>query len=85
VGVTVIGSKHPNPENIPHSMQKQSMQKNPSLMPSLQNGQVVHGSPVKESSILQRETSIHDVDKPTEDVKEISKEPVAKAGATGSG
>jgi len=86
VGVTVIGSKHPIPENIPHSMQKHSMQKNPSLMPSLQNGQVVHGSPVKESSILQRETSIHDVDKPAKDtVKEISKEPVAKAGATGSG
>ncbi len=78
----MIGSKHPIPENIPHSMQK-----NPSLMPSLQNGQVVHGSPVKESSILQRQTSVHDVDKPAKDaVKDMSKEPAAKAAvASASG
>jgi hypothetical protein len=61
------------------------MQKNPSLMPSLHNGQVVHGSPVKESSILHRETSVHDVDKPAkDDVKD--KEQVAKdAAKSGSG
>jgi hypothetical protein len=59
------------------------MQKNPMLMPSLHNGQVVHGSPVKERSILQRQTSIHDVDKPAKDaVKEMAKDPAAKAAAT---
>jgi hypothetical protein len=53
------------------------------LMPSLHNGQVIHGSPVKESSILQRETSIHDVDKPAKDAgKDLPKDPAAKAVAT---
>jgi hypothetical protein len=52
-------------------------------MPSLHNGQVIHGSPVKESSILQRETSIHDVDKPAKDAgKDLPKDPAVKAVAT---
>ena len=55
-GVTTIGREHPVPENIPHS----STQHN-SLVGA--NVQGHNGSPVKESSYLQRETSAEDIEK----------------------
>jgi len=73
VGVTVIGREHPVPENIPHSTQ----QHNPNLRPSMQ-GHAVHGSPVKESSILQRETSINDVDKEEKEAENGEKTAASK-------
>lgn len=44
VGVTTIGSKHPLPENIPHSH-------NPTGTPTMTGGTT--GSPVKDSPLLQ--------------------------------
>ena len=63
-GVTQIGSRHPNPENIPHLT-------SPGNGNGTVNGHVVPGghglvhqgsSPVKESSFLHRETSVNDLD-----------------------
>lgn len=59
VGVTEIGSQHPNPENIPHLS---SPGTGSGVIPghgSSSHG-VPSGSPVKESSYLHRETSIND-------------------------
>jgi len=64
VGVTSIGSQHPLPENIPHlTSPAPSTGSNGGTNGTngpLANGQ--SGSPVKESSFLNRETSIDDVD-----------------------
>lgn len=61
VGVTEIGSQHPNPESIPHLT-------SPGTNNGVVNGHgisahgVPSGSPVKESSYLHRETTIDDKD-----------------------
>jgi len=62
IGVTSIGREHPVPENIPHS----SSQLNSVLSPNNQNHTGHSGSPVKESSYLQRETSAEDVEEDNE-------------------
>ena len=63
IGVTQVGREHPNPENIPHSTSPHG--------PNLLNGHVLNppgvvsglgGSPVKESSYLQQETSAADIE-----------------------
>jgi len=73
VGVTQIGREHPVPENIPHSSLTSSSPHNshngsislsPGTIPS-QNiaGNLARGgSPVKEASYLQRETSAEDME-----------------------
>ncbi|MCJ1259573.1 hypothetical protein MMC24_007412 [Lignoscripta atroalba] len=64
VGVTSIGSQHPLPENIPHlSSPSQNNSTNGNgngHSGSHQGGQ--SGSPVKECSFLNRETSVDDQD-----------------------
>ena len=64
-GVTQIGSRHPNPENIPH-LTSPAGNGNGTV-----NGHAAPGghglihqgsSPVKESSFLHRETSVNDLD-----------------------
>lgn len=59
-GVTNIGREHPSPDTIPHLSSS-----NPSNVPSLQPTQSqggTSGSPVKESSILQRGMSVDEQD-----------------------
>ncbi|KAH7026424.1 camp-regulated phosphoprotein/endosulfine conserved region-domain-containing protein [Microdochium trichocladiopsis] len=71
VDAATVGSQHPVPENIPHaSSPQQGGQHNgagstpnlhhPSLHGGPGAGQINSGSPVKESSFLQRETSVDD-------------------------
>lgn len=68
MGVTQIGREHPVPENIPHSSltsssphnsQNGSISASPGTIPSqnIAGGLTRGGSPVKEGSYLQRETS----------------------------
>jgi len=63
VGVTQVGREHPVPENIPHSTSPHTLNGNHILNPILGPGKLGHaGSPVKESSYLQRETSAEDME-----------------------
>jgi len=66
-GVTTIGREHPVPENIPHSASNQG-HNGSAVIAGTVTGQVAqgavghNGSPVKESSFLNRETSAEDVE-----------------------
>lgn len=70
VGVTSIGVEHPSPDTIPHLSSSPSTQTpgNPNgnpglnLQPTQSHQSYVSGSPVKESSILQRGMSVDDQD-----------------------
>ncbi|KAI4716045.1 Endosulfine-domain-containing protein [Aureobasidium sp. EXF-10727] len=70
VGVTSIGVEHPSPDTIPHLSSSPNTQTpgnpngNPSLnlQPTTSHQSYVSGSPVKESSILQRGMSVDDQD-----------------------
>ncbi|KAL9129308.1 MAG: hypothetical protein Q9175_007329, partial [Cornicularia normoerica] len=60
-GVTSIGSQHPLPENIPHLTSPGPNSGNNGNSNGASNGPIPgasSGSPVKESSFLQRETSV---------------------------
>jgi len=83
-----LGREHPSPESIPHLSQQSSnsgsvgtptgsISGGPSLYPTLSQGQ--SGSPVKESSILQRGMSVDE-----QDGEEIAKV-VEKATSGGGG
>jgi len=67
-GVTTIGREHPVPENIPHSASNQG-HNGSAVIGNVVTGQIAQGqgglagSPVKESSFLNRETSAEDVEK----------------------
>ncbi|GAB7346577.1 hypothetical protein MBLNU457_5765t1 [Dothideomycetes sp. NU457] len=54
-GVTAIGREHPSPNTIPH-LSSSNPAGTPSLQPTQSQGHA--GSPVKESSILQRGISV---------------------------
>ena len=59
-GVTTIGSQHPLPENIPHLTSPGPNSGSNGTSNGANNGNLpgaTSGSPVKESSFLQRETS----------------------------
>jgi len=84
VGVTQIGREHPVPENIPHSSMTSPFPHNgqngsisahsPGTIPS-QNiaGNLARGgSPVKEGSYLQRETSAEDIENEDKEVEQGS-------------
>jgi len=73
-GVTTIGREHPVPENIPHSNSQHN-----GLVGALTQGH--NGSPVKESSYLQRETSADDIEKE----EETAEEPGKSIKETGAG
>lgn len=61
VGVTAIGREHPSPDSIPHLSSSNPHNGNiPTLQPSQSQGH--SGSPVKESSILQRGVSVDEQD-----------------------
>lgn len=61
VGNTSIGLEHPSPNNIPHLSSSNASNGNGlSLQPTQSHGQ--SGSPVKESSILQRGMSVDEQD-----------------------
>lgn len=69
-GVTVVGREHPVPENIPHSSSPQGigMNGNHVFNPALAAiAKAQAGSPVKESSYLQRETSAEDMEEEQEE------------------
>jgi len=74
-GVTTIGREHPVPENIPHS----STPHNSNVAGA--NSQGHNGSPVKESSFLQRETSAEDVEKDEPQETASAEKPIEEAGA----
>ncbi|KAL8831964.1 MAG: hypothetical protein Q9191_000563 [Dirinaria sp. TL-2023a] len=81
-GVTNIGSQHPLPENIPHLTSPgpnstANGNGNTSAGP-IPGGQ--SGSPVKESSFLQRSESIDEGTSPQKDTKAASNSPPAKEG-----
>lgn len=60
-GVTSIGSQHPLPENIPHLTSPGPTSGSNGNSNGASNGSIPgasSGSPVKESSFLQRETSV---------------------------
>ncbi|CAF9919444.1 MAG: hypothetical protein ALECFALPRED_001164 [Alectoria fallacina] len=60
-GVTSIGSQHPLPENIPHLTSPGPNSGSNGASNGASNGSIPgasSGSPVKESSFLQRETSV---------------------------
>ncbi|KAF2220158.1 camp-regulated phospho protein/endosulfine conserved region-domain-containing protein [Elsinoe ampelina] len=61
-GVTAIGREHPSPDTIPHlsSSNPHNGTGGPILQPTQSHGQA--GSPVKESSILQRGVSVDEQD-----------------------
>ncbi|KAG8624638.1 hypothetical protein KVT40_007705 [Elsinoe batatas] len=60
-GVTAIGREHPSPDTIPHlSSSNPHNGTGPVLQPTQSHGQA--GSPVKESSILQRGVSVDEQD-----------------------
>ncbi|GAM87203.1 hypothetical protein ANO11243_052250 [Dothideomycetidae sp. 11243] len=60
-GVTGIGREHPSPDTIPHLSSSNSHNGNtPGLQPAQNQGHA--GSPVKESSILQRGISVDEQD-----------------------
>lgn len=73
VDAATVGSQHPVPENIPHASSPQqggqhnggagstpNLPHHPSLHGGPGAGQLGSGSPVKEGSFLQRETSVDD-------------------------
>ena len=61
--MTQVGREHPVPENIPHSSSPHILNGNHILNPVLGPGKLGHaGSPVKESSYLQQETSAEDME-----------------------
>lgn len=72
-GLTNIGREHPSPDSIPHlsSSNSHNGPNGLSLQPTLSQGQ--SGSPVKESSILQRGMSISDQDDGEEAKDDIDK------------
>ncbi|KAH8596328.1 camp-regulated phosphoprotein/endosulfine conserved region-domain-containing protein [Bisporella sp. PMI_857] len=63
-----VGSEHPLPENIPHlsspgvNNSSQGVSGNGNLHPSIHQTSLQNGSPVKESSFLNRETSIDELE-----------------------
>ncbi|KAK3046027.1 hypothetical protein LTS18_013491, partial [Coniosporium uncinatum] len=59
VGVTSIGREHPSPDTIPHSSSPHANGVNLPPNPADPNNNS-RGSPVKEGSFLQRETSVDD-------------------------
>jgi len=75
-----VGSKHPLPENIPHLSSPvggnpgQGGSGNSNSLSAASSG-IPSGSPVKESSFLNRETSVDEVDKET--VVEDGEQPVS--------
>jgi len=69
---TQIGRDHPNPETIPHLSSTPVQQTTPNLAPP--QGQNHSGSPVKESSILQREVSVDDVETPEKKIEQQDEE-----------
>jgi len=66
VGVTSIGSQHPLPENIPHLSSPGLPTNSNGLHGNGQQTGTLSRSPVKESSILHRETSVDDQDNSAE-------------------
>ena len=72
VGASQIGREHPVPENIPHSSTPTENSRHGSISAGVSGSQqsmfspplgaVTAGSPVKESSFLNRETSIDEVE-----------------------
>jgi len=67
IGVTQIGREHPVPENIPHSSTSPLQHHNGSISSAspgtVPAGNLARGgSPVKEGSYLQRETSVSDIE-----------------------
>lgn len=76
-----LGREHPSPQTIPHLTPQTSNNGHlsaspgsaPGLQPTLSHG--ASGSPVKESSILQRGMSIDDADEETEPAKPTMEEP----------
>jgi hypothetical protein len=67
IGVTQIGREHPVPENIPHSTTSpHNLHNGHTLSPSpgtIPTGSLAQGgSPVKEGSYLQRETSASEIE-----------------------
>jgi len=73
VDAATVGSQHPVPENIPHASSPQqggqhsggaggtpNLPHHPSLHGGPGAGQLSNGSPIKEGSFLQRETSVDD-------------------------
>jgi hypothetical protein len=67
IGVTQIGREHPVPENIPHSSTSPHNHHNGSISSAspgtVPAGHLARGgSPVKEGSYLQRETSASDIE-----------------------
>jgi len=81
VGVTQIGREHPVPENIPHFSSNlhngHALSPSPGTVPAGHLAQ--HGSPVKEGSYLQRETSASEVE--GEDKQEESGSPTLEQGS----
>lgn len=61
IGVTSIGREHPQPENIPHLSSPIGNGSTNGSVSEARSGSIPggsSGSPVKESSFLQRETSV---------------------------
>ncbi|KAI1462779.1 Endosulfine-domain-containing protein [Annulohypoxylon moriforme] len=82
-----VGSQHPVPENIPHLTSPNGQnggsavghQHHPSLQHGHSSQQVTStGSPVKESSFLQRETSAEEEDKDAEQNKAVPTSPTSE-------
>lgn len=67
-GVTAIGREHPSPDTIPHLSSSNTHNGTPILQPVQSHGQA--GSPVKESSILQRGISVDEQDNANEGPKD---------------
>lgn len=67
-GVTAIGREHPSPDTIPHLSSSNTHNGTPTLQPVQSHGQA--GSPVKESSILQRGISVDEQDNANEGPKD---------------
>ena len=76
-GVTTIGSQHPLPENIPHLASpgpgSATNGNGNGSMGILSGGQ--SGSPVKESSFLQRSESVDEGTSPRKEIQDASASP----------
>lgn len=81
-GVTTIGSQHPLPENIPHLASpgpgSATNGNGNGSVGAIPGGQ--SGSPVKESSFLQRSESVDEGTSPKKDIQDASTSPQAKEG-----
>ncbi|KAI5296905.1 hypothetical protein KEM56_005254, partial [Ascosphaera pollenicola] len=60
VGVTTVGSRHPVPENIPHAAANSTSPPTVSPSPAAPGSATAH-SPMKESSVLNHQTSSDDI------------------------